>query len=78
MSGLRVGVVGVGRIGAFHVRTLLRLERVAAVLVADAVPEHARAVAAEHGLHAAGSPEALLGQVDALVIATLDRRARRR
>jgi myo-inositol 2-dehydrogenase/D-chiro-inositol 1-dehydrogenase len=65
---LHVGVVGVGRIGAFHARTLLSLDGVGAVTVTDADPARARSIA---GTAVAESPAALIAQgVDALVIAT--------
>ena len=71
MGGLHVGVIGVGRIGAFHVRTLRALAEVSAVTLADANPAHARRVAGETGAAVAGTPEALVASgVDALVIAT--------
>src|SRR5262245_57591752 len=69
-ESLRVGVVGVGRIGAFHVQTLRALECVSEVAVADADVERARAVAVMHGVRALPSAEPLVGEVDALVIAT--------
>lgn len=70
-DGLHLGVVGVGRIGLFHARTLLACDGVAAVTVADADPGRARVVAAELGVPAADSPEALVeAGADALVIAT--------
>ena len=70
-NGLHLGVVGVGRIGAFHARTLRDLPGVARVTVADADPARAKRVAAEHGVAAVDTPDALLeGGVDALVIAT--------
>ena len=65
---LHIGVVGVGRIGAFHARTLLSLEGVGAVTVTDADPERARGVA---GAGFADSPAALVARgIDAVVIAT--------
>jgi myo-inositol 2-dehydrogenase/D-chiro-inositol 1-dehydrogenase len=67
---MRVGVVGVGRIGAFHARTLLALDRVSAVVVADADPARALNVADELGVEAVESPDALVEDVDTLVIAT--------
>lgn len=68
---LHLGVVGVGRIGLFHARTLLGLDGVAALTVADADAAHARRVAADLGTGAAETPEALVeAGVDALVIAT--------
>src|SRR5438552_3512275 len=67
---LRIGVVGVGRIGALHAETLSRLDGVS-VLLADADPIRAREVAASLGAAAAPTPERLLAEgVDALVIAT--------
>jgi myo-inositol 2-dehydrogenase / D-chiro-inositol 1-dehydrogenase len=69
--GLHVGVIGVGRMGVFHVRTLHGLEGVDAVTVTDADPDRARAVAAEIGAGSAPSPEGLVESgVDAVVIAT--------
>jgi myo-inositol 2-dehydrogenase/D-chiro-inositol 1-dehydrogenase len=60
--------VGVGRIGAFHARTLVGLEGVGAVTVTDVDPERARSVA---GASVAESPTALVARgIDALVIAT--------
>jgi len=70
MSGLHVGVVGVGRIGTFHARTLLALAGVDAVTVADADHARARSIAVELGVAVAETPEALAAAgVDALVIA---------
>ena len=70
-NGLHLGVVGVGRIGLFHARTLLGLEGVAALTLADTDAERAEQVAAELGSEAAETPEALVETgVEALVIAT--------
>jgi myo-inositol 2-dehydrogenase/D-chiro-inositol 1-dehydrogenase len=67
---LEVGVVGLGRIGAHHVQTLLGLDGVS-VSVTDADQERARRVAKELGVRAVATPEALLeSDLDALVIAT--------
>src|SRR3954447_24465477 len=72
MTGeLHVGVVGVGRIGSLHASTLRALESVARLTLADADAERARRTAAEVGVTALGTPEALVeAGVDALVIAT--------
>src|SRR5262245_43095200 len=70
-SALHIGVVGAGRIGAFHARTLSALDGVEAVTVCDADAERARAVAGELGAATAETPEDLIAAgVDALVIAT--------
>lgn len=68
---LHVGVIGVGRIGAFHVETLLQLEGVGGLTLADADAARARHLANELGAQAAETPQALVeAGVDALVIAT--------
>ena len=70
-NGLHLGVVGVGRIGLFHARTLLALDGVAALTIADADAARAKQVADDIGASAAETPEALVeAGVDALVIAT--------
>jgi myo-inositol 2-dehydrogenase / D-chiro-inositol 1-dehydrogenase len=69
--GLALGVVGLGRIGALHVQTLLALEHVSSVTVADVDADRARRVAAELSVDVAESAGALAASsVDALVIAT--------
>jgi myo-inositol 2-dehydrogenase/D-chiro-inositol 1-dehydrogenase len=71
VTALHVGVVGVGRIGAFHAETLRALDGVARLTLTDADPDRAAATARELGAGTADSPEALLDlPVDALVIAT--------
>ncbi|TDW15015.1 Gfo/Idh/MocA family protein [Kribbella kalugense] len=67
---MRIGLVGVGRIGAFHAATLKNLPAVDQVVVADADPARAEAVAKELGLEFAPDVERLLGSgVDGFVIA---------
>ncbi len=70
-EGLHVGVIGVGRIGAFHVESLRALDGVSALTLADADATRALQVAKELDANAAETPEALVDAgVDALVIAT--------
>lgn len=70
-AGLHVGVIGVGRIGAFHVHTLRALADVSSVTLADADPTRASRVASAAGAEVVEEPEALVDAgVDALVIAT--------
>lgn len=67
---MRIGLVGVGRIGAFHAATLKGLPAVDQVVVADADPARAEAVAKELGVEFAPDAERLLaGGVDGFVIA---------
>ena len=70
-NGLRVGLIGAGRIGAFHARTLTELAGVASVAIADADPGRAERVAHQLGVRGVETVEALVESgVDALVIAT--------
>ena len=70
-NGLQLGVVGVGRIGAFHAATLRDMDAVAELTVTDADSSRAETIAATLGARTAPSAEALLrGGVDAVVIAT--------
>ena len=70
-NGIHVGVVGVGRIGASHARTLSALPSVARLSVVDGDAERAGALADELGAEARESPEALVAAgLDGLVIAT--------
>ena len=69
--GLHVGVIGVGRIGAFHAQTLRALQGVSQLTIADADADRALEVARELDVKSTETPEALLeAGVDALVIAT--------
>ncbi|GAA2453549.1 Gfo/Idh/MocA family oxidoreductase [Actinomadura vinacea] len=68
---MRVGLAGVGRIGAGHAETLRGIAGIEEVVVADADSGRAREVAAKLGLRAADGVEALFSAgLDALVIAT--------
>ncbi len=67
---MRIGLAGVGRIGAFHAATLRSLPEVDTLVVADAAPALAREVAAAVSADCVDSPEALLeAGIDGLVIA---------
>jgi myo-inositol 2-dehydrogenase/D-chiro-inositol 1-dehydrogenase len=70
-DGLHLGVVGVGRIGALHARTLSGLPDVRRLTIADDDRGRAKAVAAQLGADPVDTPDALVDVgVDALVIAT--------
>lgn len=69
-EGLHVGVAGVGRIGVFHATTLVGLEGVRAVTVADLDAGRAAEVAGVLGADSVASPAELVETgLDALVIA---------
>ena len=65
----KLGVIGLGRIGAFHTETLSGLAGVDALVVADDRPDLVAAVAAKHGATPADSVEELLASgVDCVVV----------
>jgi myo-inositol 2-dehydrogenase/D-chiro-inositol 1-dehydrogenase len=66
---VKVGVVGVGRMGVVHASTLASHPAVDSVVLADVDQERVAAVAAEVGCEAASGVDELLGRVDAVVIA---------
>ena len=67
---MRIGLAGVGRIGAFHAETLKGLDFVEELVLTDANTEAAREVADRLGTEYAPSAEALLASgVDGFVIA---------
>lgn len=67
---MRIGLVGVGRIGAFHAETLKGLDFVDELVVTDANVEAAREVATRLGLRFAPDPASLLDAgLDGFVIA---------
>ncbi|MFJ6726292.1 MULTISPECIES: Gfo/Idh/MocA family oxidoreductase [unclassified Streptomyces] len=67
---MRIGILGLGRIGAFHAETLSGLDAVGSLVVADPFAEAAKAAAERFGAEVADSPEAVLAAgVDGVVIA---------
>jgi myo-inositol 2-dehydrogenase/D-chiro-inositol 1-dehydrogenase len=67
---MRLGLIGLGRIGAFHAETLTALPAVDSLVVTDAAPAVTRDVAQRFGAQAVNSPEALLAAgLDGVVIA---------
>jgi myo-inositol 2-dehydrogenase / D-chiro-inositol 1-dehydrogenase len=67
---MRIGLAGVGRIGAFHASTLAGLDEVEQVVVADALPDAAGRLAQQQGFGFAADLDELLTRVDGLVVAT--------
>lgn len=68
-SKLTIGVIGTGRIGADHARTIRTIDGVGDLVLADVVPEKAEAIAAELGATTAGVEE-ILDRVEAVVVTT--------
>ncbi|MGW2208718.1 Gfo/Idh/MocA family protein [Streptomyces sp. NPDC001781] len=67
---MRIGILGLGRIGAFHAETLSGLADVTSLVVADPVADAAKKAAERYGAQVADSPEALLAAgVDGVVVA---------
>ncbi len=66
---MKVGLVGAGRIGAFHARNLVSLDQDLSLFVADIDAGLAERVAKEVGARAMPDVSSLLGKVDAVVIA---------
>ena len=65
-----LGVIGLGRIGAFHTDTLSGLDSVDSLVVTDELPELVAAVAAKHDVTPADSVDKLLtAGIDGVVIA---------
>ena len=66
---MRVGLIGAGRIGAFHAQTLADHDDVTAVIVTDPLLERAESVARDVGAGVAPDAEAMIGHIDAMVVA---------
>lgn len=67
---MRIGLIGLGRIGAFHAETLSSLSSVTSLVVTDAVPEAIHSVVEKYGAEAVDTPEQLLASgVDGVVVA---------
>jgi myo-inositol 2-dehydrogenase / D-chiro-inositol 1-dehydrogenase len=67
---MRLGLIGLGRIGAFHATTLSGLPNVDSLVVYDPVPAAVNATVERLGVEVADSPEALIKSgVDGIVIA---------
>jgi myo-inositol 2-dehydrogenase / D-chiro-inositol 1-dehydrogenase len=67
---MRLGLIGLGRIGAFHADTLTTLPVVDSLVITDAVPALAKDLAERLGAEAVDSPEAVLASgIDGVVIA---------
>ena len=66
---VRIGVVGAGRLGAFHAQTLADHIAVTEVVVTDPLRERAEALAADVGGSVAPDAQSMLGRIDAMVVA---------
>ncbi len=67
---MRIGLAGVGRIGAFHASTLAALDDVEQVVVTDALPAEAARLAQANGYGFSPDLDDLLSRVDGVVVAT--------
>lgn len=66
---MKVGLIGAGRIGAFHARNLVSLGGVASLIIVDVDSERAEGVAREIGARTLPDISSLLREVEAVVIA---------
>jgi len=66
---IRFGVIGAGKIGTFHTRTLAKMQGVNLVGVCDPDSMRAQKLAWEHNCTPYTKPEELAGQVDAVIVA---------
>ncbi|MEU6223328.1 Gfo/Idh/MocA family oxidoreductase [Streptomyces sp. NPDC047042] len=67
---MRIGILGLGRIGAFHAETLSGLDAVDSLVFSDPFGDAAKTAAERFGAQVADSPEALLASgVDGIVVA---------
>jgi predicted dehydrogenase len=74
--GLKVGVIGVGKLGTQHVRVLTRVPEVEQVSCFDVVPDRSALAARQFGAHACEHIDELLEDVDAVsvVVPTINHR----
>ncbi len=70
MRRIRTAVIGVGRQGRWHAEKLVALEKSNLIAVADIDDERCRAVASDLDVDAVGDFHDLVGEVDAVSIAT--------
>ncbi|MFF5289393.1 Gfo/Idh/MocA family protein [Paractinoplanes globisporus] len=67
---MRIGLIGLGRIGAFHAGTLSTIDAIDSLVVTDILPERVRQVADRHGAEGVGSVgELLAAGIDGVVVA---------
>lgn len=66
---MRVGLIGAGRIAAFHAQTLSDHPEVTGIVVTDPLRERAETVAREVGAEVAADAGAMIGRIDAMVVA---------
>jgi predicted dehydrogenase len=70
MKKIRTAVVGVGYLGRFHAQKYAQIEGCELIAVVDSNPEARERVAAELGARALPDPRMLLGEADAVSVAT--------
>ncbi len=64
-----LGVIGLGRIGAFHTDTLSQLDGVDGLVITDERPDVVAQVATKYGVRSVDSVEALLASgIDGVVV----------
>lgn len=67
---IRIGVIGAGKIGTFHTRTLAKMKGVSLVGVCDSDAMRAQNLAWEYNCTPYTRPQDLLAHIDAVIVAT--------
>jgi predicted dehydrogenase len=65
---MRIGVVGIGHLGSYHLQKYTKIEGCEIVAVCDAQPERAQKAASLYGCRAVSDHRDMIGQVDAVSV----------
>ena len=69
---MRIGLIGLGRIGTYHAANLVALDEVEQLVVTDAMPAAVASAVERFGATAVDSVEDLLGTVEFVAFGVLD------
>lgn len=69
-SPIKIGVIGVGKMGEYHLRKYSSLDGVEVIGIYDSNPSRAEELSAQYGILSFASPADLFFEVDAVTIAT--------
>lgn len=69
-KGLKIGVIGTGKLGSLHARVLSKEDRVGEIFLYDMLPKRAEETASLYGGRVCSSVEEIIGLCDAVTICT--------